>query len=178
MSKRRHNFGTKRFKEKSLFIFHARIALKSLILLCVRLIARGARIGKTHTQTDTQTHRQTDTQTGQVTPHYQAFRSCYLLARAPSWILGPHAILTMCEFALRARKTRKRSRALRHVVRCTCFTCTCSDHKGRFPTCGNVHIRKVLEPLIVKMPLYECNQFAVLHFPAARRTQIDISRSS
>ena len=32
MSKRRHNFGTKRFKEKSLFIFHARIALKSLIL--------------------------------------------------------------------------------------------------------------------------------------------------
>ena len=55
MSKRRHNFGTKRFKEKSLFIFHARIALKSLILLFVRLIARGARIGKhTHTQTDTQ----------------------------------------------------------------------------------------------------------------------------
>ena len=55
MSKRRHNFGTKRFKEKSLFIFHARIALKSLILLFVRLIARGARIGKkthTHTQTD------------------------------------------------------------------------------------------------------------------------------
>ena len=44
MSKRRHNFGTKRFKEKSLFIFHARIALKSLILLFVRLIARGARI--------------------------------------------------------------------------------------------------------------------------------------
>ena len=56
MSKRRHNFGTKRFKEKSLFIFHARIALKSLILLFVRLIARGARIGKTHTHT----HRQTD----------------------------------------------------------------------------------------------------------------------
>ena len=56
MSKRRHNFGTKRFKEKSLFIFHARIALKSLILLFVRLIARGARIGKTHRQsTDTQT---------------------------------------------------------------------------------------------------------------------------
>ena len=52
VSKRRHNFGTKRFKEKS--IFHARIALKSLILLFVRLIARGARIGKT----DTQTHRQ------------------------------------------------------------------------------------------------------------------------
>ena len=58
MSKRRHNFGTKRFKEKSLFIFHARIALKSLILLFVRLIARGARIGKTHTHT--QTDRQTD----------------------------------------------------------------------------------------------------------------------
>ena len=60
MSKRHHNFGTKRFKEKSLFIFHARIALKSLILLFVRLIARGARIGKTHTHrhTDTQTHRQ------------------------------------------------------------------------------------------------------------------------
>ena len=56
MSKRRHNFGTKRFKEKSLFIFHARIALKSLILLFVCLIARGARIGKTHTQT----HRHTD----------------------------------------------------------------------------------------------------------------------
>ena len=54
VSKRRHNFGTKRFKEKSLFIFHARIALKSLILLFVHLIARGARIGKTHTQT----HRQ------------------------------------------------------------------------------------------------------------------------
>ena len=43
MSKRRHNFGTKRFKEKSLFIFHARIALKSLILLFVRLIAQGQR---------------------------------------------------------------------------------------------------------------------------------------
>ena len=53
MSKRRHNFGTKRFKEKSLFIFHARIVLKSLILLFVRLIARGARIGKTHTHTHT-----------------------------------------------------------------------------------------------------------------------------
>ena len=61
MSKRRHNFGTKRFKEKSLFIFHARIALKSLILLFVRLIARGARIGKTHTHTHT--HTQTDRQT-------------------------------------------------------------------------------------------------------------------
>ena len=58
VSKRRHNFGTKRFKEKSLFIFHARIVLKSLILLFVRLIARGARIGKTHTQTHRQTHRQ------------------------------------------------------------------------------------------------------------------------
>ena len=60
MSKRRHNFGTKRFKEKSLFIFHARIALKSLILLFVRLIARGARIGKTHTQTHRHTDRHTD----------------------------------------------------------------------------------------------------------------------
>ena len=57
MSKRCHNFGTKRFKEKSLFIFHARIVLKSLILLFVRLIARGARIGKTHTQTDRHTDR-------------------------------------------------------------------------------------------------------------------------
>ena len=57
MSKRCHNFGTKRFKEKSLFIFHVRIALKSLILLFVRLIARGARIGKTHTHTDRQTDR-------------------------------------------------------------------------------------------------------------------------
>ena len=55
LKRRRSYFGTKRFKEKSLFIFHARIALKSLILLFVRLIARGARIGKTHTQTDTQT---------------------------------------------------------------------------------------------------------------------------
>ena len=54
MSKRRHNFGTKRFKEKSLFIFHARIVLKSLILLFVRLIARGARIRKIHTKTDRQ----------------------------------------------------------------------------------------------------------------------------
>ena len=60
MSKRRHNLGTKRFKEKSLFIFHARIALKSLILLFVRLIARGARIGKTHRQTDRQTDRQNE----------------------------------------------------------------------------------------------------------------------
>ena len=51
MSKRRHNFRTKRFKVKSLFIFYARIALKSLILLFVRLIARGARIGKTHRHT-------------------------------------------------------------------------------------------------------------------------------
>ena len=41
MSKRRHNFA---------------ITLKSLILLFVRLIARGARIGKTNTQT--QRHRQ------------------------------------------------------------------------------------------------------------------------
>ena len=57
MSKRRHNFGMKRFKEKSLFIFHARIVLKSLILLFVRLIARGVRIGKTHTQTDRHTDR-------------------------------------------------------------------------------------------------------------------------
>ena len=56
MSKQCHNLGMKRFKEKSLFIFHARIALKSQILLFVRLIARGARIGKTHTQT----HRHTD----------------------------------------------------------------------------------------------------------------------
>ena len=65
VSKRRHNFGTKRFKEKSLFIFHARIALKSLILLFVRLIARGARIGKTHTQT----HRHTDRTTTVTLAH-------------------------------------------------------------------------------------------------------------
>ena len=70
MSKRRHNFGTKRFKEKSLFIFHARIALKSLILLFVRLIARGARIGKTHTHT----HRQTDRQTKYCNPLAHARR--------------------------------------------------------------------------------------------------------
>ena len=69
MSKRRHNFGTKRFKEKSLFIFHARIALKSLILLFVRLIARDARIGKTHTNTHTHTDRQADS-TSTVTLAY------------------------------------------------------------------------------------------------------------
>ena len=76
MSKRRHNFGTKRFKEKSLFIFHARIALKSLILLFVRLIARGARIGKTHTHTHThtQTDRQTDRQTKYCNPLAHARR--------------------------------------------------------------------------------------------------------
>ena len=68
MSKRRHNFGTKRFKEKSLFKFHARIALKSLILLFVRLIARGARIGKTHTHTHTHTDRQTDRQNEYCNP--------------------------------------------------------------------------------------------------------------
>ena len=61
MSKRRHNFETKRFEEKSLLIFHARIALKSLILLFVRLIARGARIGKTHTHTDRHTDRMKST---------------------------------------------------------------------------------------------------------------------
>ena len=60
MSKRRHNFGTKRFKEKSLFLFYARIALKSLMLLFVRLIARGAGIEKTHTQTHRYTDRHTD----------------------------------------------------------------------------------------------------------------------
>ena len=74
MSKRRHNFGTKRFKEKSLFIFHARIALKSLILLFVRLIARGARIGKTHTHTHTHIHRQTDRQDKYCNPLAHARR--------------------------------------------------------------------------------------------------------
>ena len=62
MSKRRHNFGTKRFKEKSLFIFHARIALKSLILLFVRLIARGARIGKTHRHRQNEKHQSANPQ--------------------------------------------------------------------------------------------------------------------
>ena len=33
-----------------------------------------------------------------------AFRSFYLLARAPSWILGPRVILTMREFASRVEK--------------------------------------------------------------------------
>ena len=75
MSKRRHNFGTKRFKEKSLFIFHARIALKSLILLFVRLIARGARIGKTHTHTHTHTH--TDRQDKYCNPRACAPRVNY-----------------------------------------------------------------------------------------------------
>ena len=79
MSKRRHNFGTKRFKEKSLFIFHARIALKSLILLFVRLIARGARIGKTHTHTHTHTHRQTDRQDKYCNP-----RACAPRVNLPS----------------------------------------------------------------------------------------------
>ena len=75
MSKRRHNFGTKRFKEKSRFIFHARIALKSLILLFVRLIARGARIGKTHTHTHT--HTQTDRQDKYCNPRACAPRVNY-----------------------------------------------------------------------------------------------------
>ena len=56
MSKRRPNFGTKCFKEISLFIFHARIALKSLILLFVRLIARGGRYEWTHTHIYTHIH--------------------------------------------------------------------------------------------------------------------------
>ena len=73
MSKRRHNFGTKRFKEKSLFIFHARIALKSLILLFVRLIARGSRIRK-HTHTHRQTDRQTDRQDKYCNPLAHARR--------------------------------------------------------------------------------------------------------
>ena len=77
MSKRRHNFGTKRFKEKSLFIFHARIALKSLILLFVHLIARGARIGKTHTHTHTHTDRQTDRQDKYCNPRACAPRVNY-----------------------------------------------------------------------------------------------------
>ena len=67
VSKRHHNFGTKHFKEKSLFIFHACIVLKSLILLFVRLIVQGARIGKTHTQTHRQTHRHTDRHTHRQT---------------------------------------------------------------------------------------------------------------
>ena len=79
MSKRRHNFGTKRFKEKSLFIFHARIALKSQILLFVRLIARGARIGKTHTHTHT--HRQTDTQNEYCNPPAHARRGLIINPR-------------------------------------------------------------------------------------------------
>ena len=89
MSKRRHNFGTKRFKEKSLFIFHARIALKSLILLFVRLIARGARIGKTHTHTHTQTDRQTDRQDKYCNPRACAPR----VNEDVSWFLtlGAHA---------------------------------------------------------------------------------------
>ena len=72
MSKRRHNFGMKRFKEKSHFIFHARIALKSLILLFVRLIARGARIGKTHTQT----HRHTDRHPRACAPRVNYYYQC------------------------------------------------------------------------------------------------------
>ena len=87
MSKRRHNFGTKRFKEKSLFIFHARIVLKSLILLFVRLIARGARIGKTHTHT----HRQTDRQTKYCNPLAHARRGLI--------ITGPFNPLVAMDFA-------------------------------------------------------------------------------
>ena len=78
MSKRRHNFGTKRFKEKSLFKFHARIVLKSLILLFVRLIARGARIGKTHTQTHRHTDRQTHRQNEYCNPRACAPRVNYI----------------------------------------------------------------------------------------------------
>ena len=87
MSKRRHNFGTKRFKEKSLFIFHARIALKSLILLFVRLIARGARIGKTHTHTHTHTDRQTDRQDKYCNPRTCAPRVNDGLGRLDSSVL-------------------------------------------------------------------------------------------
>ena len=80
VSKRRHNFGTKRFKEKSLFIFHARIPLKSLILLFVRLIARGARIGKTHTHTHTHTHTQTDRQDKYCNPLAHARRGLIMFS--------------------------------------------------------------------------------------------------
>ena len=84
MSKRRHNFGTKRFKEKSLFIFHARIALKSLILLFVRLIARGARIGKTHTDR---------TSTVTLGAHAHCFFLHYIVICAvPVYFLVPFAI--------------------------------------------------------------------------------------
>ena len=88
MSKRRHNFGTKRFKEKSLFIFHARIALKSLILLFVRLIARGAGIGKTHTHTHTHTHTQTDRQTDRQTKY------CNPLAHARRGLISEAKVKT------------------------------------------------------------------------------------
>ena len=92
MSKRRHNFGTKRFKEKSLFIFHARIALKSLILLFVRLIARGARIGKTHTHTHTHTHTQTDKTSTVTLAHARRgliiyFARCMYTESAPNIII-------------------------------------------------------------------------------------------
>ena len=90
MSKRRHNFGTKRFKEKSLFIFHAHIALKLLILLFVRLIARGARIGKTHTQT----HRQTHKQNKYCNPHACALRVNYL---SPSHVTRSYSLRSIVD---------------------------------------------------------------------------------
>ena len=90
MSKRRHNFGTKRFKENSLFTFHARIALKSLILLFVRLIARGAGIGKTHTQTDRHTDRTSTVTLAHarrgLTKDNMVYMQLYNCALGPKWI--------------------------------------------------------------------------------------------
>ena len=60
VSKRHHNFGTKHFKEKSLFIFHASIALKSLILLFVYTPDCARCQNRENTHTDTQTDRHTD----------------------------------------------------------------------------------------------------------------------
>ena len=104
MSKRRHNFGTKRFKEKSLFISHARIALKSLILLFVRLIARGARIGKTHTHTDRQTDTQTDRQDKYCNPLAHARRGLInprrACARVTVLVLSVCVCVCVCVFSL------------------------------------------------------------------------------
>ena len=95
MSKRRHNFGTKRFKEKSLFIFHARIALKSLILLFVRLIARGAK--HTHRHTDRHTER---TSTVTLAHARRGLTSTVTLAHARRGLITQYIIIHTQEFQL------------------------------------------------------------------------------
>ena len=63
-------------------------------------------------------------------PLSEPFALGYLLARAPSWILGPRVILTNYEFASHAEQQDTLD-AHRHEVRCACFTRMRSDHKER-----------------------------------------------